>query len=190
MASMMTAWGYEVEDELAPLLDAETFEVMTGGKYVGDSRVEYALAAASQAVRNACGWHISPSMSCTANVTASGRMVKLPANYVSDVASVGDLESFEWSRKGVIVADCLPRGLDGVAVAYTAGYDAEAVPDLTMTIAGIVEGVMAVAPGVASESADGVSISYSATASSVANSLTSQQMAALAPYKLVSSHAA
>ena len=189
---MITAWGYEV-DELPNLIDVDTFNDMTGNKHAGDSRVEYALNAASQAVRNACGWHISPSLECTAKLTANGHTVKLPANQVNGITSVkvqgATITDYDWSHLGLVVGKFTPK-LDGVEIEYTAGYDEEAVPDLAMTVSGIVEGVLTVAPGVASESADGVSISYSSTASSVAASITSQQLAALAPYRLVSSHAA
>ena len=71
-----------------------------------------------------------------------------------------------------------------------AGFDADAVPDLKEAVRSIAEGVLSVAAGVNSESADGVSISYSANASSIAAALTEQQRSALAPYRLVVSHAA
>ena len=190
---MITAWGYEVDEYLPYLVDVDTFNAMTGGKHYGDARVEYALEAASQAVRNACGWHISPSLECTAHVTASGSKIELPANQVTaiDSVKVGEttLTEYEWSHLGVL-RGCFPQNLDGVTVEYTAGYDVAAVPDLAMTVAGIVESVLTVSPGVSSESADGVSISYASSASSIAAAITSQQLAALAPYRLVSSHAA
>lgn len=197
---MFTPWGYTVDDySIPPLMSVSDFDSMTGGKYSGDLRVSQAIEAASQAVRNACGWHISPSLSCTAKLTASGKLAKLPAGYVSDVTSLkedgasltdGD---YEWRHDGLIRC-CNFRNFsqrwDGLEVEYEAGYDSEAVPDLANAVMGIAEGVLAVAPGVMSESADGVSISYSASAQSVAAALTSQQLAALAPYRLVSTHAA
>ena len=79
---------------------------------------------------------------------------------------------------------------NGIEVEYDAGYDPEAVPDLAETVSAIAAGVLSVASGVTSESADGVTISYSSSAASIAASLTSQQRSALEPYKVVGSHAA
>jgi len=192
---MITAWGYEIDGNLPPLLDVEAFDSMTGGKYDGVS-AEQALSAASQAVRNYCGWHVSPILECTANPMPTRGMLRLPSNCVVDVESVtehGVDVPFEWLRLGLVRrTDCNPwsRSWGAIEVNYTAGLCCDAVPDLAEAVRSIAEGVLAVSAGVASESADGVSISYSANASSVASALTDQFKAALAPYKVVGSHAA
>ena len=196
---MLAPWGYEIDGEgIPPLLTAEAFDTMTGGRYVGDGRVQAALAAVSAAIRNECGWHVSPSLGCVAVLTSDGSALRLPSNCVTEVTSVSELgaeldaNAYEWRRLGLVRLKSrgMSKAWDAYEVSYTAGYDAGAVPDLAMTVAGIAEGVLALPKGVASESADGVSISYMATAQSVASALTSQQRAALAPYRLVSSHAA
>lgn len=197
---MFTAWGYEVdESSIPPLLSSEDFDTMTGGRYAGDLRAQSALAAASQAVRNFCGWHVSPSLDCTAHLTAEGKLAKLPASYVSAVESVAEDGSalsdgqYEWRHDGLMRRAEFKnwaRGWDAIVAEYTAGFDAAAVPDLAEAVRAIAEGVLAVAAGVSSESADGVAISYSANAASIAAALTEQQRMALMPYKLVSSHAA
>ena len=192
---MYTAWGYEIDaDGIPPLLSAEAFNEITGGKYSGDAHVETALQAASQAIRNACGWHVSPSLSCTASPLPSGNVVKLPANLVSGISSITEsgeeVSDFEWLRNGLVRKDGWCPGWGAIEVSYTAGYESATVPDLMEAVRSIAEGVLAVSTGVVSESADGVSISYSANASSIAAALTSQQRDALAPYRLVSSHAA
>lgn len=197
---MFTAWGYEVEGSIPPLLTANEFDSMTGGKWVGDLRATSALTAASQAIRNACGWHIAPQLTCHATLTAEGKLVKLPANYVSEIESLTedgtaliDGQDFEWRHDGLIRRACFKNFTSkwgGVVVDYTAGYDAEAVGDLAQAVAGIAEAVLTLPAGVMSESADGVSISYSSTAQGIANSMTDRFRAQIAPYKLVSSHAA
>lgn len=125
--------------------------------------------------------------------------MKLPAGYVSAIKSVKedgiDLRGgqYEWRHDGLIRRSQFKiwsRAWDAIEVEYTAGYSVEAVPDLAEAIRAITEGVLAVSAGVTSESADGVSISYSSSASSIAAALTSSQKAALAAYKVVSSHAA
>lgn len=195
---MRTAWGYEV-DSVPPLLTLEQFNSMTGSVYAGNNRTESALLAASQAVRNYCGWHICPSLECKAYPTGGGKLLRLPAGYVSEIKSVYEdgkelrESQYEWRRDGLMrrtqftIWSCR---WDAIEVDYTAGYDIAAVPDLAEAVRAITEGVLAVSAGVTSESADGVSISYSSSASSIAAALTSSQKAALAAYKVVSSHAA
>ena len=199
---MLTAWGYEIDaTQLPPLLTVEAFDDMTGGKYAGDLRAVSALNAASQAVRNACGWHVAPNLECTAvPLLVQPRLVALPANAVTAVESVTEngVEltdgEYEWRRDGLVRRACFkcwPTNWDAVTIAYIAGYDAEAVPDLAEAVRAIAEGVIAIGgtAGVRSESADGVTVAYSADASSIAAALTEQQRAALAPYRLVMSHA-
>lgn len=199
---MLTAWGYEIDGtQLPPLLTVEAFDDMTGGKYAGDLRAASALSAASQAVRNACGWHIAPSLQCTATpLHVEPRLVVLPANAVTAVTSVTengvDLVDgeYEWRCDGLIRRACFKcwsSKWNAVEVSYTAGYDADAVPDLVEAVRAIAEGVIAIGgtAGVRSESADGVTVAYSDNASSIAAALTEQQRAALAPYRLVMAHA-
>lgn len=196
---MRTAWGYDVEDGLAPIISAARFNEITGGAYCSNPRIEAAIGAASQAIRNFCGWHVCPSLDCVANPAGGSAVAKLPASYVSAIEYVKEngitLNSggYEWRKDGLLKRANPYRwsdSWDGIEVSYTAGFDAEAVPDLVEAVVSITAGVLAVAAGVQSESADGVTISYSASASSIAASLTSQQKCALEPYRLVSSHAA
>lgn len=195
---MRTAWGYEVE-AMTPLLSVEKFDSMTGGVYSGNTRAESALLAASQAVRNYCGWHICPSIRCKAYPVGGSKVTKLPAGYVSEIRKITEdgIElsggQYEWRRDGLLRRTQFRNwscGWDAIEVEYTAGYSIEAAPDLAEAVRAIAEGVIAVSAGVTSESADGVSISYSANAASVAAALTSSQKAALAAYKVVSSHGA
>lgn len=205
---MFTAWGYEIDGNSIPLLlDAADFNAMTGGRYAGDAlREAQALIAASQAVRNACGWHISPPLACTARVSAEGKQAVLPARHVGAYEAVRELDerTGEWTRLAVpgeasVDRDGIirrhgfrqfPPGRFNVEAEYTAGYDPAAVGDLRYAVMGIAEGVLSVPTGVTSESADGVSISYSAQAQSIADALTDRFAAALAPYKVVRGHAA
>ena len=194
---MRTAWGYEVSTSLAPLLSVDDFNDITNGAYFNNPRIESALNAASQVIRNYCGWHISPSVECVAEPKGGGITRRLPAAYVSAVSSVKEnnieITDYDWRDDGLIrrrFPNVWDQGWNVYKVTYTAGYDMAAVPDLAEAVAAITAGVLSVSAGVASESADGVSISYSASAASIAASLTSQQKNALEVYKVVSSHAA
>ena len=197
---MRTVWGYDVSNEsLPPIITVEQFHTMTGNAFAGNPRAETAVKAASQAIRNFCGWHISPSLSCTANPVGGAVVIKLPAAYVSAISGITEngetltSDAYEWRKDGLIkrkYPDRWSDTWDGIVVSYTAGHTADAVPDLAEAVCSIAAGVLSVSPGIVSESADGVAISYSANAASIAAALTSQQKSALEPYRMVSAHAA
>ena len=195
---MRTVWGYDVDGVLSPIILPETFHYMTNNAYVGNNHVEAALEAASQAIRNYCGWHVCPAEDCTANPVGGAMIAKLPAGYVSAINSITEngvtltADDYQWRKDGLIRKKCQKWSddWDAIEVSYTAGYSEDAVPDLKEAVCSIASGVLTVAAGVSSESADGVSISYQASASSVAASLTSQMKSALEPYRVVNSHAA
>lgn len=196
---MRTPWGYDVSDTIDPIISLTEFHQITGNAYVANPRVSVALKAASQAIRNYCGWHICPSLQCAASPVGGGLVAKLPAGYVSAIGKVmeNDIEladgSYQWRKDGLIRKNTPCKwtdAWDGLTVEYTAGYDTNAVPDLIEAVCSITMGVLSVTAGVMSESADGVSISYNNSASSVAASLTTARKSALDPYKVVSSHAA
>ena len=195
---MMTPWGYEAED-IPPIITPERFHALTGLTYIDNPRIGSALLAASQAVRNYCGWHICPAVECTAHPDGGGKVLRLHAGYVSEITKVTEdgkelnEGQYEWRRDGLLRRAQFKRWSprwDGIEVKYTAGYEASAVPDLTEAVCAITAGVLSVSAGVISESADGVSVSYSQSASSIAAGLTAQQKAALEAYKVVSNHGA
>lgn len=201
---MRTAWGYDIDlqgdQTICPLVSMDDFNERTNIAYINNPRAEAAVIAASQAIRNYCGWHISPSMRCIAHPTGGSNVLRLPAGYVSSIEEIHeDGEhiphcTYEWRRDGLI-RKIWPRRRwtnrwDGIDVWYRAGYDPQAVPDLAEAVCAIAAGVLAVTAGVTSESADGVSISYAASASSIAAGLTSQQKTALEAYKVVNSYGA
>ena len=195
---MRTVWGYDV-DQLDPIISWDEFHDRTNGAYIDNPRAESALYAASQAVRNYCGWHVCPSVTCTIHPQGGDKVLKLPVGYVSAITSVTedgvalDSGQYEWRHDGLMRRACFRRWSprwDGIEVVCAAGYDVDAVPDLSEAVCAIAAGVLSVAAGVVSESADGVSISYSQSASSIAAGLTAQQKTALEAYKVVSSHGA
>lgn len=197
---MRTAWGYDISaTTLDPLLSVSEFNTITGSAFASNPRVESALKAASQVIRNFCGWHISPSYSCTVNPEGDDYIKRLPAGYVSAISKITDdgvelaTTGYEWRSDGLVkraYPNIWSHTWNGVEVVYTAGYNIAAVPDLAEAVAAITAGVLSVSAGVASESADGVSISYSASASSIAAALTAQQKSVLEFYKVVNAHAA
>lgn len=195
---MRTAWGYDVEGTINPIITVAQFHQLTGNTFSSNPRVESAINAASQSIRNYCGWHICPMMTCTSYPVGGTVVARLPATYVSEVNGVTEdgveltTDDYQWRRDGLLKRS--PRHQwsdkwDAITVEYVAGYSVDAVPDLIEAIVSIASGVLSVSAGVISESADGVSISYATSASSIASSLTSAQKSALDQYKVVGSHA-
>jgi hypothetical protein len=178
MAFQLTPWGYEVDGPLPPLAsDAD---------------------AASAAIRNACGWHVAPSMTCRCTIDVDGltRSVWLPARNVTAITSVtvggAEVTDYQWSRLGqVLFPHPLQSGLQAVVIEYVAGTDDAG--DLAALAAGVAARAKALSarPGVTSETAGGVTVSVSASiaAASAAPFLTDTERAALAPYKVVRAHA-
>ncbi len=195
---MRTPWGYEA-DILEPIISIERFHAITGQAYADNPRIMTALYAASQAIRNYCGWHITPCTRCTAYPDGGGVVARIPAGYVCKILRITEdgrelsEKEYEWRRDGLI-RKAYPhkwsKKWDGIEVEYMAGYDVDAVPDLAEAVCAITAGVLSVSAGVISESADGVSVSYSQSASSIAAGLTAAQKSALEAYKVVSSHGA
>lgn len=192
---MYTPWGYQVET-LEPILSEEEFDDLTGSQWSGDERVALALDAASMAIRNECGWHIMPSLDCEVALSCQGKVAKLPANLVTAIEAVIEdgveltAGQFEARQDGLMRRAQFrnwSHKWGGVVVRYTAGYDD--LPDLKSAVVTIVEATLSLPKGVASETAGGVSISYSSQANTIATSMVGGMRSALAPYKLVSAHA-
>jgi hypothetical protein len=195
---MLTPWGYEVE-ELPPIIDLDEFNALTGNRYAGDERLEGAIAAATAAIRAHCGWHVAPILPCEFVTDGEPGDIWLPCVGLRSVGSVTfggvgqDVRGFNRLGRVRTSGDQPVGGLGDVAVSYTAGFDLDATPDLAAIVAQRVVATVALGSyGVASESAGGVSVSYSGTALSDAGGtfIPDSAKAALAPYRLVSAHAA
>ena len=104
---MRTPWGYDAED-IGPIVSLEQFHAITNCAYMDNLRLDSALYAASQAIRNYCGWHICPSVKCTAYPEGGAIVAKLPAGYVSEIVKITEdgteLSSgdYEWRRDGLL----------------------------------------------------------------------------------------
>ena len=192
---MYTPWGYEVED-LPPIISEDELNAATGNAHAGDVRLIAAIDAASAAIRNECGWHVSPPLTCTAHLSPDGKVAKLPANLVTEIKSVTEdgkelaPGEYEARHDGLMRRACFrnwSRRWDGVTVEYVAGH--EITPELSSLAINLVEAALTTPTGVASESAGGVSISYRAAATTIAAAAIGGAASVLAPYRLVSAHA-
>lgn len=198
--SYVTNWGYELTDaqSLADIITVDEFNTFTAGRYAGDVRIPSGIAAASLALRNHCGWHLSGTLACKISWTITNRgivcngrdlLIQLPTRSLSGITSVkiGDEETtdYTYQTNGMLtVYDvCVSDRRDIVEVEFTSGiFDDSAIKELC---AQMVTFGLARSYGVTSEAAGGVSITYnSAWTNGSFNSIMGNNAGLLAPYRL------
>lgn len=209
----LSPWGYIIDSENLPaFISVDDFHLFTNGKFAGDTRIVSTLPSASEAIRNFCGWHIAPSLTCgmVYNVldlrdAFVGRdlLIQLPATYVTDIQkivlnavlnpSTGLYEGDETDDYEIGMGDGLLRIYDvgnlnrksRIFIKYTAGFTdtPSAIKELT---ADRVSHAVTNPYGVNSEAAGGVSVSYSGAWAGSANSssLPSDSREILEAYRL------
>ena len=196
--SLLTNWGYSIDgmSYLPGMLSVDDFDKFTAGKYAGDVRILPTIEAAQAAIRNYCGWHVYPSLSCIFedDSISTGRVIQLPARFVSSVESVtikGEelpLESYHLKSNGLLYFDRRFLGCSwgDIIVKYTAGVPDGLMDAIKELIAHRVTHALAQSYGVQSEAAGGVSVTYNATwtNNARATALPSDNKEVLAPYRL------
>lgn len=148
------------------------------------------LKAAQAAVRAYCGWHVAPQLTRTITVDSyGGQTLLLPTKHIVDVTNVtvsgvDCTSNVQWSEAGILRLNngCFPDGLRDVQVSLTDGYDPQEVPQI-MTLLVTLAKRAQIQPGIASQSVNGASISYS-TASTPGVALLQSEMDLLSPYRL------
>lgn len=182
-----TMWGYEVDETTIPsLISVAEFNAMTGNRWQGDLSVEPVLAAVSQAIRNYCGWHLSPSLKCVAKCSATGHYIGLPALHVSSITEVSDdgnvITDYEWKTNGSLRSKCFTQKWQGVQVKYTAGLDDTLLKTIVTQVA---SNNLASPAGVREERAGQVSISYNQSGGIAGGvTLLDRDLLMLEPYRL------
>lgn len=196
MSDLLTSWGYTIEntDTLPDLMTVAEFDSLTGNKFAGDARVPQLLASAQMTVRNFCGWHLYPSLPCKfeADSIDVSRCIQLPSRFVSGVSSVklrdADIVDYHVKTNGLVFLDgsVLGRSWNDVEVRFTSGLGAAQIGALKEILAGRIANALTNSYGVQSESAGGVSITYSLNWASHASaaSITDPLIAALTPYRV------
>lgn len=204
--SLLTNWGYTLTDvsTLTDMITTTEFNDYTASKYASDQRVASNISAVSQAIRNYCGWHVYPSCACEMATTFFDRrvtfkgnnlLIQLPAKYVTAVTSVkiNDVacETVASDPNGLVMVYHVDRsGLEEytpLVVEYTAGLpDGSLMNSIKELAAHRVTHALASSNGIQSETAGGVSITYSAnwTNSARSTALADDNKEVLAPYKL------
>lgn len=184
-----TPWGYAV-DYLPPIIDVAEFKSLQPGLSSTDDEIQAVLDAVSSAVRDYCGWHISPSLECSYIGQGDGRILMLPAMGVRSIESLEidgvSIQDYEWTAAGMVRLKSVvfPDAWRSVECAYTAGFDGGAI---SQVVAQVAANSIVAAPGVANERAGNVSITYNQTGAGITGgvSLLPRDNALLAPYRLV-----
>ena len=148
------------------------------------------LKAAQAAVRAYCGWHVCPQLARTITVDSyGGQTLLLPTKHIVDVSNVtiGGVDctsDVQWSEAGILrlTTGMFPDGLRDVSVSLTDGYDPADVPQVMALLVTLAKRAQ-IQPGIASQSVNGASISYSTTATPGVALLQSEKDL-LAPYRL------
>lgn len=189
MTTTQTPWGYTVEGELSTLVTLANFKLLCPGLSSTDEQITAVLKAVSSAVRDYCGWHVSPSLQCTYTGDGDGRLLVLPGMGVTAVSSLEventAITAYEWTAAGMVrlKSGVFPDSWRSVECVYTAGFSSDAIGQV---VAQIASNALAAAPGVANERAGNVSIQYNQTGTGITGgvSLLPRDYLLLAPYKL------
>lgn len=216
MTPTPTTWGYSFWNNdpvtLPDMMTVQEFDEYTAGKYAGDQRTAVDIKAACASIRNYVGWHLAPVMPCLAlynrqagNVKRVGSdlLVQLPARFVPEVMGVllnasYDADSETWSgdettdfdfeTNGILrIYDACTNGRKSkIAIAYMAGVPDNMLDAVKELIAHRVTHALAASYGVQTETAGGVSITYSANwiNSARATALADDNKEILMPYRL------
>lgn len=194
-----TQWGYDIlADSLPELLSVEEFLYMTYGKYKNDQRISTALASASAAIRNYCGWHVASNVECSVTYsfddlhitrTYSNLFIQLPSKNVTAITKIlvdgNEINPYYFIKSNGILkiyGDC--GFFKTLEIHFMSGLINDA--GLKNVVCSRVSNALSGPVGVASESAGGVSISYSSAyvAGSNASTLLTADKEYLLQYKL------
>lgn len=178
----------EYPDGLEPLLDIDAFRMLCPTLSATDEQVEAVLGGVSAAIRAYCGWHVAPVTKCVFTGHGDGALLMLPAMGLTEIYSLavdGEYPDYEWHDDGMVrlKSGCFPKSWRSVVCTYEAGYEGM---DLAQAVAQIASNAIVAAPGVSSEHAGNISISYNKTGDGITGgvSLLDRDRALLAPYKL------
>ena len=208
----LTPWGYTVDAEKIPdFITTDEFNAFTGGKFCGDVRTAANIPSVTQAIRNYCGWHISPELTCgmvyrVADLRDAfvGRdlLVQLPATFVTGISKIvlnAKLNELTGEYEGDVVDDYdldnggLLRIYDvhvcdrkaKIFVKYTAGLHETQISAIKELAANRITHAVSSPYGVMSEAAGGVSVTYAASwaGSAQSTALPNDNREVLEPYR-------
>ncbi len=186
--TVQTPWGYTV-DTLSSIITVEKFKTLCPGLSSTDAEIQAALNSVSSAIRDYCGWHVAPTLTCTFTGDGEGRLLMLPAMGITGVTSLtvnGEaVTDYEWTGAGMVrlKSAVFPDSWRSVECVYSAGFSSDSIGQV---VAQIASNALVAAPGVANERAGNVSITYNSTGNGITGgvSLLPRDYDLLAPYRL------
>lgn len=187
----VTPWGYIIDTETLPdFITTNDFNLFTNNKFGGDTRIITNIPSATASIRNYCGWHISPNLTCGMAYRVqdlrdafigSDLLVQLPATFVTAVEKVvldavlnpstGLYEGEETEDFDIGMGGGLLRIYDvgrrdrksNIFIKYSAGLPETEIQVIKELTAHRVVHAVSSSYGVMSESVGGVSVSYIAS---------------------------
>lgn len=187
----LSPWGYIIDSENIPdFITMQDFVQFTNNKFGNDMRIEANIPSATASIRNYCGWHISPNLTCGMLYRVQdlrdafiGRdlLIQLPATFVTSVdkvvldavlnPSTGLYEGEETEDFDIGMGDGLVRIYDvgtrdrksNIFIKYSAGLPTEEIDVIKELTAHRVVHAVSSSYGVMSESVGGVSVTYNAS---------------------------
>lgn len=188
----LTPWGYIIDSQSLPdFITVNEFSNFTNGKFgTTDTRISANIPSATASIRNYCGWHISPNLTCGMvyrvqdlrdAFVGSDLLVQLPATLVTSVEKVvldavfnsetGEYEGDIADEFDIGMGNGLVRIYDvggrsrksNIFIKYTAGYPDTNISVIKELTAHRVTHALSSSYGIMSESAGGVSVTYNAS---------------------------
>lgn len=176
-----------MSDGLTPIVTPEQVAQASGGKISSqDSRLPSLIEGATDGIRLACGWHVTPVITETLTLDGTGgQVMQLPSGLVRDVKEVkvdGVAVDVDWSADGMIEIrqGRFPARFRSVQVTLTHGYPA--APVVAAVLIQAVLGAAASPMGATREQAGQVAVSWARQGLT----LSLDDMALLRPYTLQS----
>lgn len=213
----LSPWGYIIDTEALPdFLTVQEFNSFTASKFANDPRITANIPSATEAIRNFCGWHIAPNLTCGMLYRVQDLrdafigpdlLIQLPATFITSVDKIvidakWNEEAEDWDGEIITDPDAFDFGMGGgllriydvngcdrkakIFIKYAAGYALTAIPAVKELTANRVTHAVANPYGVNSESAGGVSVSYSGlwASGSSSTALANDAREVLEPYRL------
>lgn len=165
---------------MEPLVTAEQLAQYSKGSISAfDPRVDDAIKGASQAVRNYCGWHVTPVLEETVIADGpGGRLLSLPTkqlvsapSIIEDETTLLDNTDYRWSQDGSVKrkSSYWPDDFRILTVTMNHGY-AEA-DDLKRVVLAVITRELSSPTGATREQAGAVSVSWALTAPGVSGGI-------------------
>lgn len=186
----LSPWGYIIDSNSLPdFITTTEFSNFTAGKFGTDVRIATNIPSATASIRNYCGWHISPNLTCGMLYRVQDLrdafigpdlLIQLPATFVTSIEKVvldavlnpetglyeGEVkEDFDlgMGNGNVRIYDVGARDRkSNIFIKYTAGFPDSNIQVIKELTAHRVTHAVTSSYGVMSEAAGGVSVSYNA----------------------------